>query len=417
MIAFWRRWYSRLYRHLRFDLWFPHVPLALAVGGAGAFALLPTIRIYAAQYLHLNLSVLFNALHPISGEIPQLILSGVPEAVVGILQLLIALGLLFRSRIAWLSALGIIVAQIALAIRASGGVIVTNQTVYAAAVFVALLAGRDRFNRTSLATGTLFALASVIVLMIYGVLGALLLGAGFTPAITQLPDALYFVVVTMSTVGYGDITPKTTEARLFVVSLIVLGLTVFATALTAVLGPIVQNRINQTLGERRRRMKHVNHYVIAGDGVLARNTARELLSRGESVVAIVDQSSPSFGEVEQIEGDPTDLDALRKAGAMHAKAILALSDDDSENAFVVLAAHELATEAKKVAAVSTRKNLDRVRRVHPDMIFAAPVFGSEFLAMALTEERIDGDWLLSRLLDRRDAPGASDAPATDTSNS
>src|SRR5487761_1750257 len=115
---------------------------------------------------------------------------------------------------------------------------------------------------------------------------------------------------------------------------------------------------------RRRRMKHVNHYTIAGDGVLARNPARELLSRGESVVAIVGEPSSSFGEAEQIEGDPTDLDALRKAGAMHAKAILALSDDDSENAFVVLAVRELGTDAKAVAAVSTRKNLDRVRRVH-----------------------------------------------------
>lgn len=401
-IAFLRRWRDRFYRRLRFDLWFPHVPLALAVGGAGAFALLPTIRTYAAQYLHLNLGVLFNALHPISGQIPQLILSGVPEAVVGVLQVLIALGLLARSRIAWLSALGITAAQIALAIHASGGVIVTKQTTYVAVVLVALLAGRRRFYRSSLAAGTLFAVASVIVLMIYGVLGSLLLGADFAPAITTLPEAFYFAIVTMSTVGYGDITPKTTEARLFVVSLIVLGLTLFATALTAVLGPLVQNRINQTIGERRRKMKHVNHYIITGGSVLARNTARELLSRGESVIAIVDEPTTGFGEAEQIEGDATDLDTLRSAGAMHAKAILALSEDDSENAFVVLAARELATDAKTVAAVSTRKNLDRVRRVHPDMIFAAPVFGSEFLAMALTQERIDGDWLLSRFLDRRE---------------
>ncbi len=98
-------------------------------------------------------------------------------------------------------------------------------------------------------------------------------------------------------------------------------------------------------------------------------------------------------------GDPTELEILREAGGEHARAVLALSDDDSENAFVILAMHELGTEARKVAAVSSRKNLERVRRVRPDMILAAPVFGSEALAMALTEEKIDGEWLLSRFLD------------------
>jgi voltage-gated potassium channel len=245
---------------------------------------------------------------------------------------------------------------------------------------------------------TVFALFLVLVLMIYGVIGAFLLGAGFAPPITNLPMAFYFTVVTMSTVGYGDIVPKSDEARLFVVSLIVLGLTVFITALTAVVGPAVQSRINQTIG-RRKQMDRVNHFIITGDGALAHNTSRELRRRGEPVLVIASTVGVPFGDAEVILGDPTELDVLRAAGGEHARAILALSDVDAENAFVILAAHELGSEAKKVAAVSSRRNLERVRRVHPDMVMAAPVFGGEALAMALTEEKIDGDWLLSRFLD------------------
>lgn len=89
---------------------------------------MPTIRQYAAEYLHLNLSDLLNALHPISGRVPGLILSGVPTTVVGILQILVALGLLARSRIAWLSALGITVAQLALSIHTASGQVVTYHT-------------------------------------------------------------------------------------------------------------------------------------------------------------------------------------------------------------------------------------------------------------------------------------------------
>ncbi len=389
----------RWYRRLRADLWFPHVPLALAVGGAGLFALLPTIRRYAYQYLHLDLAKLTAALHPISGHIPPLILSGVPTTIVGILQIVIAIGLLARSRIAWLSAIAITVAQLALAIHAASGQIVTGQIAYVVALLVALVVARGRFDRSSLAASSLFAVASVLILMVYGVLGALLLGAGFAPPITNLPTAFYFTVVTMSTVGYGDIVPKSNEARFFVISLIALGLTVFATALTAAIGPVVQSRISRTLGPRREKMRRVDHYIITGNGALARNAARELRERGKSVIIIAEQEDAGFADAEVMVGDPTELEALREAGGDHARAILALSDDDSENAFVVLAARELGSDARKVAAVSSRKNLERVRRVHPDMILAAPVFGSEALVMALTEEKIDGDWLLNRFLD------------------
>ncbi len=391
----------RWYRRLRMDLWFPHGPLALAVGVAGALAILPTIQKFAAEYLHLYLANLVSAIHPISGNIPGLILNGVPTVVVGALQLLIAIGLLGRSRIAWLSAIGITLAQLLLTVHVQAASRLDGEAIYIIALLASLLLARNHFSRSSLAAGTLFAVASVLVLMVYGVLGSLLLGAGFNPPITNLPSALYFVIVTMSTVGYGDILPKSENARLFVVSLIVLGLTVFATALTAVIGPVLQNRINRTIGPRRQKMKRVNHFIISGHGVLARNTARELRNRGESVIVITEFEDASFGDAETVIGDPTDLDTLRKAGGEHARAILALSDDDSENAFVVLAVRELGTDAKKVAAVSTRKNLERVRRVHPDMVLAAQVFGSEVLAMALTDEKIDGDWLLSRFLDVR----------------
>jgi voltage-gated potassium channel len=318
---------------------------------------------------------------------------------VGVLQLLIGLGLLARSRIAWLSAIGITVVQLALGIHPASGHFITYQTVYVAVLLVALVLTRDWFDRSSFTGATLFAVASVLVLMIYGVLGSYLLGAGFLPQITNLPTAFYFTIVTMATVGYGDIVPKTNEARLFVVSVIVLGLTVFATALTAVVGPAVQNRINRTLGQRRKRMKRVNHFIITGNGALAHNTARELRQRGEPVLVIANDPAANFGDSEVMVGDPLELETLREAGGKQARGILALSDEDTENAFVVLTVHELGSDAKTVAAVSSRKNLERVRRVHPDMVLAAPVLGSEALVMALTEEKIDGDWLLGRLLD------------------
>jgi voltage-gated potassium channel len=389
----------RVYRRARLDLWFPHVPLAIAVGGAGALALLPVIRKYLQEYLHLQLAGLFDALHPISAQVPELILRGVPTATVGALQIFIAIGLLARSRLAWISALLITAAQLALAIEYSHQSWHATGVIYLTALLAALVLFRHVFQRSSLAAGTLFAVAALLLVLVYGVLGSFILGAGFSPAIVTLPQAIYFTVVTMSTVGYGDILPKSDDARLFVISLILLGLSVFLTSLTAVVGPLVQSRLTRIIEPRRKRMKRVNHFIITGDGALAHNTARELLLRDKSVVVIVDDIDANFGEADIVAGDATDLDVLRKAGAETAQAILALADDDAENAFVILALRELNTEAKKIAAVSSRKNLERVRRVQPDMILAPNVFGGEVLAMALTEEKIDGETLLKRFLD------------------
>ncbi len=389
----------RVYRRARLDIWFPQIPLALAVGIAGLLALLPAIDKYAQEYLHLQLAGLFDALHPLSAQVPALILRGVPTAIIGGLQIFIAIGLLLSSRLAWFSALLITLAQLGLALFYSHQHWFSAPVIYIVLLLAALVISSNSFRRSSLAAGTLFALAAIVLLLVYGLLGSLILGQGFAPPIVTLPQAVYFTVVTMSTVGYGDILPKSDDARLFVISLIVVGLTVFLTSLTAVVGPLVQGRLSRIIEPRRKRMKRVNHFIITGDSALAHNTARELLHRDKSVVVIVDDEDANFGDAEIVVGDATDLEILRKAGAETADSVLALSNDDAENAFVILALRELNTDAKKIAAVSGRKNLERVRRVQPDMILAPNVFGGEVLAMALTEEKIDGDDLLKRFLD------------------
>ncbi len=395
LLPLWRR----VYRRARLDIWFPHIPLALAEGVAGALALLPALNKYLSEYFHLQLTGLFDALHPLAAGVPELILRGVPTAIIGGLQVFIAVGLVLRSRLAWISALLITAAQLALAIGYSHQHWYATPVLYLIVLLAALALFGEAFKRSSLAAGTLFALAATVLLLVYGVLGSLILGQGFAPPIQSLPQAMYFTVVTMSTVGYGDILPKSDDARLFVISLIIVGLSVFLTSLTAVVGPLVQGRLSRIIEPRRKRMKRVNHFIITGDGPLARNTARELLNRDKSVVVITDDEDVQMGDAEMVTGDATDLDVLRKAGAETAHAVLALSEDDAENAFVILALRELHTEAKKVAAVSSRKNLERVRRVQPDMILAPNVFGGEVLAMALTEEKIDGASLLERFLD------------------
>jgi voltage-gated potassium channel len=149
-----------------------------------------------------------------------------------------------------------------------------------------------------------------------------------------------------------------------------------------------------------------NHYIIVGYSALSSNTYQELVSRDKQVTVILlnesDRNLFPSTDVDIVIGDGADLDTLRRAGAEKAKAILALLDDDSENAFVVLAAKELKIKARTVAAVNDAKHLNRVRRVHPDLIIAPQVLGGELLTSMLTGEKIDVKDIMSHLLGHTD---------------
>jgi voltage-gated potassium channel len=265
---------------------------------------------------------------------------------------------------------------------------------------VLLLVAQHYFDRTSLAAATLFGVTSTLLLLGYAVFGSYLFGQGFSPPIDNLSSALYFAIVTMSTVGYGDIVAKSPDARLFVASLIVFGITVFATAISAVVIPILSRQVQRLVTGSGGKVERKRHFILVGRTSLARNAYREMQERGLPLTVVLAEP-PDSGELKDADvvvGDASDLDTLRKAGVDEAEAVLALSAVDADNAFVVLAVKELGSPAKTVAAVNDSNNLGRVQRVQPDLIIAPQVLGGELLAMVLSGENPDSRTLIARLL-------------------
>ena len=396
-----RRLLHRWWRLGRWEIWFPHAPLALIVGALGLINLLPVVRYTLGLHLYTGAST------PLSHALELRVLHGVPQGIAGLMLLAMALGLLLRSRLSW--AITLLVAAATLAISWHGAAHHTRALIFFnGATLLALLLFHRRFDRSSLAAGTLFAAISVLLLLGYAVFGAYVLGQDFAPPITSLSTAMYFAVVTMSTVGYGDIVPKGLDARFFVMSIIILGITVFATSISAIIVPAVSGRMQRLIEGGKKSMPRKNHYVIVGDTPLARNTYRELKARHLPVTVIVEQnpSMGDFADADVVVGDASEVEILKQAGATDAIAVLALRADDSENAFTVLAVKELGGTARTVAAVNHGKNMTRVRGVRPDMVIAPQVMGGELLAMALNGEHLDSETIMERLFKTNEATKA-----------
>lgn len=385
-----RRRALRLLGHAR-ALWSGHGPQALA-------ALLSALG--GVLVVRGPLAGLGDSLHALAAPAAALRLADImvlPRALPGLGLLLMAPGLLARARLAWVIALllGLLSAALML-------ITVPRQPATAAAcalLLLVLLSFARRFDRSSIAAGTLFTLLSVGSLLVYGTLGSLWFGAGYVPPIADLGTALYYAIETMSTVGYGDIVPVGAHARMFTVSLIVLGITVFATTLSVVIGPLVGGSIKRALEGRMQKHQRRNHYVILGASSLAYTAWSALQERGVPVTVIIapGQTSPFPADADVMVGDATRNEVLEQAGVPHAHAVLTLRDDDAENAFAVLAVKELAPSVKTIAGVNDARHLAKIRRVQPDMLFAPQVLGSDLLARSLFDEPIDNE-TVSRLL-------------------
>ncbi|WP_286897373.1 voltage-gated potassium channel protein [Achromobacter sp. UBA2119] len=315
----------------------------------------------------------------------------IPRLVLGVGLQVIALGLILKARIAWAFSLVLLIGIGTFAIMGDGGR--AGLGIYTLVLVIALVAYWRRFDRASVTAGSLFALVSVLSLMIYAVFGTLYLGNEFNPPILDASTALYFSIVSMSTVGYGDIVPHSGTARLFTASIIILGITVFATSVSAIAGPVIGGNLKRLVKGRFSSAMRKNHIIIAGATPLALSVYQGLRSRNEEVTVIVPTGMahdyPAAADL--IEGDPSSVDVLHVAGVARARYVLALRDDDAENAFIVLAAKEAtgADGAKTVALVNTSKHLEKIRRVQPDLVFSVQLLGAEMLTRAINGEPMD----------------------------
>jgi len=176
-------------------------------------------------------------------------------------------------------------------------------------------------------------------------------------------DCLYYATVSLSTTGYGDITPVTPGARLINVLVITPLRVAFLVVLIGTTVETLTTQSRQVYQIQRWRSRLRNHIIIVGYGTKGRTAAAAMV--GDEVapgdIVVVDEDFAALERAKSaglvtVRGSAADSEVLRLAGAQHAKSIIVATNRDDTAVLVTLTARELAPNAKIIAAVREAEN-------------------------------------------------------------
>jgi voltage-gated potassium channel len=184
-----------------------------------------------------------------------------------------------------------------------------------------------------------------VLLISIGTVGYVLV-AGFTWL-----EALYMTIITLTTVGFGEVRPLTDAGRLFTILLIVMGAGFVAYNLAYFSQLLLDGNLHE-LYRRRKLHKQVErlegHYIICGFGQMGQIVVQQLMTHRVPVI-VVDNGEDALLRLREkrilhLEGDATEEEHLIAAGIYQARGLVSVVNKDTDNVFIVLTARDLNKE-------------------------------------------------------------------------
>jgi len=165
---------------------------------------------------------------------------------------------------------------------------------------------------------------------------------------TKFWDGMYLTIITVFTVGYGDMVPIHPAGKIFTVLLVCAGVSFVMYSFSKITETMVEGEL-KALFVRRKMNKQVarlrDHYIVCGFGRIGKEISKILKENGIPFV-VIDRNEEELKTVEELgyvelEGDASDDDVLLTAGIEKAKGLIAVVSSDADNLYVTLTARGL----------------------------------------------------------------------------
>jgi voltage-gated potassium channel len=210
-------------------------------------------------------------------------------------------------------------------------------------------------------------------------------------------DALYMTVITMATIGYGEVHQLSLAGRAFTMVLIVAGVGLVAYGFSTLTALWVEGSVSD-IWERRRMERLIgalrDHVIVCGGGQTGRHITDELKKAEMPFVVIeIDEARCQALKCDQrdiltIAGDATEVEILRRAGVEHAFGLAACMPSDKDNLFTLLTARELNPSMRIVTRLVSDDASSRLLKVGADAVVSTSRIGALRIASEMLRPHV-----------------------------
>ena len=235
-------------------------------------------------------------------------------------------------------------------------------------------------ERLSGKTSVMIGVTMLVTVLVIGITGYMIIEGD------RFIDALYMTVITISTVGFGEIHRLSQPGKIFTIFLIISSFTTYAYALTTISTHFFEGQLKYLLkGYKTKSLKKMqNHIIICGYGRNGHQVARELKAFGHSFI-IIDQNKQELNaDLDKmaafIEGDATQDEVLLKANIKTARALITTLPIDADNLYVVLTARALNPALEIISRASSESSEKKLRMAGVDNVVMPETVGGAHMA-------------------------------------
>ena len=177
----------------------------------------------------------------------------------------------------------------------------------------------------------------------------------------SISDSLYWALITMATVGYGDITPSTSLGRIVASATAIFGIAIYTLAISLLADAFLNITMRRILGMARLRKKDI---LVIGSDETCKHAIQELIENGlEDRIGWLTQEQPKTPpDVDFMVGD-IDEESLMKAGLKDAKHVIICLDDDSKTIHTSLLVKKLNKDTTIIAETETNKTAEMLKEL------------------------------------------------------
>ena len=203
----------------------------------------------------------------------------------------------------------------------------------------------------------------------------------------NLTDALYMSMITISTVGFGEVVPLTQTGKLFTIVLILLSIGSFGYLIAVITDYLSNSRLMEDLQERKaikKIAKLEGHIVICGFGRNGRQALQKLNNYNQTCV-VVERNPNLKEEIENLGhiaviGDATQDSILDNCNLVQAKSIIAALASDVDNLFVVLSARQFGKNLRIISRASADSSVKKLKIAGADNVILPEHIGGDYMA-------------------------------------